>query len=324
MNAGTQPINTLKLVAPAYREAASVIPRFDMDAQSLDQIRAALLDAYRQAYGSPDDLSKKEVFIARSGAEPLRALLYRPEAGGSRGAILHIHGGGWIAGSPDMFAAFCADVANRHDVTVLSVDYRLAPEAPGDLALADCLDALIWLQAQALGLGFPADRVSVLGDSAGGNLSAGLALRARDAGIALNSQLLIYPAFDDRTGGPEAPVHNPFAGEFVLSPKYIRQLWLTRLAEVKSETLPYLAPIRAENLVGLAPAFIAVGSLDILVDETLDHAGRLIRAGVPTELHVYDGVFHGFDLVPGPETDAFKADLARAIEKALAPASAVA
>ncbi|WP_420139482.1 alpha/beta hydrolase [Sphingomonas sp.] len=311
-------MDTRHLVAPAYREAAAVIPVFDMDTQSVEQIRAELLHAYEQAYGSPDDVPKQEVFIERGGDAPIRALLYRPEQHAARGAILHIHGGGWIAGSPDMFAALCAEIAKRHGVVVLSVDYRLVPEAAGDAALDDCFEALMWLRAHAARLGFGADRISVMGDSAGGNLSAATALRARDAGISLKSQLLIYPAFDDRTGGPNAPVENPFAGEFVLTPKYTRQLWNARLAKVAPENLPYLAPARAEHLAGLAPAFIAMGSLDILIDEALDYAGRLIRSGVPTELHVYDGVFHGFDLVPGPETEAFKADLARAIEKALA------
>ncbi|TCP31058.1 alpha/beta hydrolase [Sphingomonas sp. BK235] len=310
-------MDTLHLVAPAYRDAAAVIPVFDTETQSIDQIREGLSRAYEQAYGSPDLVDKEEVFIERTVDEPVRALLFQPQGRPVRGAILHIHGGGWLAGSPDMFAAFCADISERHAVVVLSVDYRLVPEAPGDAALDDCFEALSWLHAHAVQLGFTTDRVSIMGDSAGGNLSAATALRARDAGVPVRSQLLIYPAFDDRTAGPDAPVQNPFAGEFVLTPRYTRQLWKARLAKVTPESLPYLAPARNEHLAGLAPAFIAMGSLDILIDEALEYAGRLIRSGVPTELHVYDGVFHGFDLVPGPETNAFRADLARAIERAL-------
>lgn len=307
-------MNTLHLVASDYRETAKLIPMFDLDAQSVDEIRGALLQAYEQKYGSPDMIAKDEVQIARdTGEPPVRALLYRPKAA-ARGAILHMHGGGWIAGTPDMMAAFCAGVADRHGVVVLSVDYRLVPEAPGDAALDDCFAALCWLRSEAGSLGVDRDRLAVMGDSAGGALAAGVALRARDAGIPLLAQVLIYPALDNRTGGPDAPVENPFAGEFVLSPKYLGQLWTARLAGAAPEHLPYLAPARTGRLAGLAPAFVAVGSLDLVVDDGVDYAARLGRAGVPMELHVYPGVYHGFDLVPGSATDVFNDDLARAIE----------
>lgn len=309
-------MSTLHLVAPEYRETATLIPIFDYDTQSAGEIREALLRAYAHRYGSPDAVAKEEVCIAREGGEPsVRALLYRPTTGTARGAILHMHGGGWIAGTPDMMASFCADVADRHGVIVLSVDYRLAPEAAGDAALDDCFAALSWLHAGAERFGISPDRIAVMGDSAGGTLAAGIALRARDAGVLVRAQLLIYPALDDRTGGPNAPVDNPFAGEFVLSRKYLRQLWEARLAQAAPEDLAYLAPARAENLAGAAPAFIAVGSLDVVVDEVVEYAARLGRAGVPIELHVYSGVFHGFDLVSGTTTDRFNADLANAIER---------
>lgn len=312
-------MNTLHLVAADYRETATLIPIFDYDAQPIGEIREALLQAYGQKYGSPDAVAKEELSIAREGGEPqVRALLYRPQSGMARGAILHMHGGGWIAGTADMMATFCADIAERHGVIVLSVDYRLAPEASGDAALDDCFTALSWLGVNAGRLGVSPDRIAVMGDSAGANLAAGIALRARDAGVPVSAQLLIYPALDDRTGGPDAPVDNPYAGEFVLSGKYLRQLWKTRLAQAAPEHLAYLAPARADDLAGVAPAFIAMGSIDVLVDEAIDYAARLGRAGVPIDLHVYAGVYHAFDLVPGTTTDRFNVDLANAIEGCLA------
>ena len=312
-------MNTLYLVAPDHREAATLVPVFDYDAQPVGEIRAALLQAYGQKYGPPDAVAKEEASIARENGEPpVRALLYRPKAGPARGAILHLHGGGWIAGTPDMMASFCAGLADRHGVAVLSVDYRLVPEAPGDAALDDGFTALSWLRAEAPQFGISPGRIAVMGDSAGGNLAAGLALRARAAGVPVAAQLLIYPALDDRTGGPDAPADNPFAGEFVLSGRYLRQLWQARMAQAAPGRLPYLAPARAGDLTGAAPAFIATGSLDILVDEAVDYAARLGRAGVPIELHVYPGVYHAFDLVPGATTDRFNADLAHAIEGFLA------
>ena len=307
-------MNALDLVAPDYREAAAVIPIFDYDAQPVAEIRAALLQVYEQTYGSPDAVAKEEVWIAREGEPPVRALLYRPKTGSAGGAILHIHGGGWIAGAADVMAGFCSSIADRHGVIVLSVDYRLVPESPGHAAAEDCFTALSWLHAQSGRLGINPGRIAVMGDSAGGNLAAGLAVRARDTGLPVRAQLLMYPALDDRTAGPEAPVGNAFAGAFVLSPKYLRQLWQARLAEAAPEHLRYMAPARVDDLAGMAPAFIAVGSIDVLVDEALDYAGRLGRAGVPVELHVYPGVYHAFDLLPGGATNRLRSDLANAIE----------
>lgn len=311
-------MKTLHLVAPGYRETATLIPIFDYDTQEVGEIREAILEAYGQKYGSPDAVAKREVSIVREEEEPpVRALLYEPRGGAARGAVLHMHGGGWIAGTADMMAGFCAAVAERHGVVVLSVDYRLAPEASGDAALDDCFAALGWLRAEAERLGIEPDRIAVMGDSAGGNLAAGLALLARDAGIPLAGQLLVYPALDDRTGGPDAPADNPFAGEFVLSSRYLQQLWKARLTRTPPDRLPCLAPARAADLAGLAPAFVAVGSLDIVADEAFDYAARLGRAGVPVEFHVYPGVYHAFDLVPGAATDRFNDDLTNAVERML-------
>ncbi len=123
-------MSTLSLVAPNYRETAGVITVFDYDTQPLAEIRAVLLQAYGTKYGSPDLVEKEETFFAGAEGDPqVRGLLYRPKAiEGLVPAILHIHGGGWIGGTADMMASFCADLAARHGVMVLSVDYRLVPE----------------------------------------------------------------------------------------------------------------------------------------------------------------------------------------------------
>ena len=307
-------MSTLHLVDPEYRETATLIPIFDYAKQPVEEIRTALLDAYGQKYGSPDVIAKEELAIEAEGRGAVRALLYRPAGDATRGAILHMHGGGWVGGTADMMAALCAGFAESHRVAVLSVDYRLVPEAAGDAALDDCFIALEWLRDHAPRLGFAPDRIAVLGDSAGGNLSAGIALRARDAGIPLLAQVLIYPALDDRTGGPEAPLDNPYTGEFVLSGHYLHQLWRARLDRSSPEQISYLAPSRAVDLTGLAPTYIVVGGVDPVIDETVDYAARLIRSGVPTELHVYPGLYHAFNLVPGRRTDQFDADLAAALD----------
>ncbi len=315
-------MNTLPLIAPGYRDAANVIPVFDYEVQPLSEIRAALEKAYEMKYGAADLVAKEEVLLPGMAGDPqVRALLYRPKGvEGPLPGILHIHGGGWIAGTADMMASFCADLSSRHGAVVLSVDYRRAPETAFPSSHNDCYAALEWLHARASDLGVDPARIAVLGDSAGGNLSAGLALRARDEGkIALKAQFLLYPALDDRTGTDQAPIENPSTGEFVVTRKYMRQLHDARLGTepLDARQMTYLAPARASDLANVAPAFLAVGSVDLFLDEDCDYALRLSRAGVPVELHVYRGVFHAFDLLPGELTDRFNADLDQAIREFL-------
>ena len=312
-------MNTLPLIAPDYRDAANIIPVFDYEVQPLTEIRAALEQAYGMKYGPSDLVAKEEVYLPGTAGDPqVRALLYRPKGvQGPVPAILHIHGGGWIAGTADVMASFCADLSSRHRAMVLSVDYRRAPETAFPGPHNDCYAALEWLHANASDLGVDRARLAVSGDSAGGNLSAGVALRARDEGrIVLKAQFLLYPALDDRTGTNQAPVDNPSTGEFVVTRKYMRQLHQARLGPMPldSRQMTYLAPTRANDLANVAPAFLAVGSVDLFLDEDCDYALRLSRAGVPVELHVYRGVFHAFDLLPGEITDHFNADLNRAIQ----------
>ncbi len=315
-------MNTLPLIAPDYRDAANVIPVFDYEVQSLAEIRAALEQAYGMKYGPPDLVAKEEVSLPGMAGDPqVRALLYRPKnVEGPVPGILHIHGGGWIAGTADMMASFCADLSARHGAMVLSVDYRRAPETAFPGPHNDCYAALEWLHANASDLGVDPARLAVLGDSAGGNLSAGVALRARDEGkIVLKAQFLLYPALDDRTGTDQAPIDNQSTGEFVVTRKYMRQLHQARLGTrlLDDQQMTYLAPMRACDLANVAPAFLAVGSVDLFLDEDCDYALRLSRAGVPVELHVYRGVFHAFDLIPGKVTDRFNADLNHAIREFL-------
>ena len=315
-------MTTLDLVAPGYRDAAGMIPVFDYGKQPVAEIRAALEQAYGMKYGPAASVEKEEVYLPGIAGDPeVRALLYRPkEVAGKVPGILHIHGGGWIAGSADLMASFCADLSSRHGAIVLSVDYRRAPETVFPGPHNDCYAALTWLHGEADKLGIDQARIGVLGDSAGGNLAAGLALRARDEGhIPLKAQILIYPALDDRTGTDQAPVENPQTGEFVVDRKYLRDLWRVFRgdAPLQGRFASYLAPTRATDLNKLAPAFIAVGSIDLFLDEDCDYALRLTRACVPVELHVYRGVFHAFDLLPGQVTNRFTADLNNAIKEFL-------
>jgi triacylglycerol lipase len=205
-------------------------------------------------------------------------------------------------------AAMHRAAASALRCAIVSVDYRLAPETrfPGNME--DCYAALAWTFANASNEGFDATCIGVMGESAGGGLAASLALMARDRGeFSLAFQHLIYPMLDDRTCTRIAP--HSTAGEFIWPAHNNRFGWEALLGHPPGlpDVSEYAAAARAENLAGLPPAFISTGALDLFVNEDIDYAHRLNRAGVSVELHVYPGAFHGFTLMP----DAFVASAAR-------------
>ena len=233
-----------------------------------------------------------------------------------RPAILWIHGGGYVIGSAAQDDAVCRYLARELGALVAAVDYRLAPEHRFPEPLVDCHDALVWLARRA---DVDADRVAIGGASAGGGLAAGLALLARDRGqIRPVFQLLAYPMLDDRTAA------RPDGDE-----RHLR-LWnneanrfgwrsYTGLEPGSPAVDPLAAPARHDDLAGLPPAWIGVGTLDLFHDEDLVYAERLRAAGVPCDLLVVEGAFHGFDSVrPGAEvTRQFRAAQAGALARAL-------
>ncbi|MFN3003836.1 alpha/beta hydrolase [Mycolicibacterium wolinskyi] len=239
-----------------------------------------------QGRRTPKDV---EVLTLTSGAG---VRLFRPAGRATPGpALLWMHGGGYVLGSPAQDDALCRRFANELGATVAAVKYRLAPQNPYPAALEDCYSALTWLAA--LPTVDPA-RVAIGGASAGGGLAAALAILARDRGVPLAAQLLVYPMLDDRSTGPEldSPGHRLWTQG---SNKFG---WAAYLGDAD----PALAvPARHEDLSGLAPAWIGVGTLDLFHDEDLAYAERLRAAGVPCEVEVVDGAFHGFDQI-APKT----------------------
>jgi len=237
------------------------------------------------------------------GAPEVPVRIYRPR--GRRPvlpALLWIHGGGYVIGDVDGEDASARHLAKTVDCVVVSVEYRLAPEHPFPAPIEDCYAALTWLFGQSPHLGVNPARIAIGGGSAGGGLTAGLALLARDRSkVKPCFQLLIYPMIDDRNVTPSS-----FA---ITDPRiWNRQSnllgWKAYLGREPGGqgVSPYAAASRAIDLTGLPPAYLATGTVDLFLDENIDYAQRLMQAGNAVELHVYDGAYHGFDLVV-PEAD---------------------
>lgn len=309
------------LLDPQLRTAVDNFPVLDLSSSGLPQARARM-DAARVGW-TPEAEEEGEVmlrdYVVTANGRRVRVLIYRPrQAEGPLPAFLHLHGGGYVMGSPAMDDRENRQIAHALGCAVMSVDYALAPERPFPEGLEDCYAALTWLHGHAGPLGLDAGRIAIGGKSAGGGLAAALALLARDQGeVPLLFQQLVYPMIDDR---PPADPH-PFTGEFVFRPEDATHCWEHLLGPAAGG--PYVpvhaAAARAEDLSRLPPAFISVGALDLFLDSNLDYACRLTRAGVPVELHVYPGAVHGFDLVAGAEvTLAHAQDRLRALRRAFA------
>lgn len=219
-------------------------------------------------------------------------------SGGCRPAILHMHGGGFVAGGATNDIGRLQKLALDLDCVIATVDYSLAPEARWDKSLDENYGALKWLHDNARRFGVDSTRIAVMGESAGGGHAALLAIRARDLQeIPLVMQCLIYPMLDDRTGSQrQVPPH---VGTLIWTAEDNRFGWRAFLGvDPGSDVVaPASVPARLEDFTGLPPTFIAVGSLDLFADESMDFAQRLNRAGSMTELIVIPGVFHGFDLI---------------------------
>jgi acetyl esterase/lipase len=290
---------------PDLRRAARLAPRSLIGPRSLRLIRAL---SSRVRSGTSDDI---EVLVLGSG---VGVRLHRPVGVDQPGpALLWIHGGGYVMGTAQQDDALCHRFVRELGITVAAVDYRVAPEHPYPAGLEDCYSALTWLA------GLPAidpARVAIGGASAGGGLAAALALMARDRGELTPTpalQLLAYPMLDDRTG--TAPKNLNYR---MWSPKSNRFGWAAYLGNAD----PQIAvPARHDNLSGLPPTWIGVGSQDLFRDEDLAYAERLTAADVPCHVEVVLGAFHGFDQVlpKAAVSQSFFASQCASLRTALAP-----
>jgi len=228
---------------------------------------------------------------------------YRP-AGGERTALVWIHGGAWMMGDLECDDALARELARRAGCAVLSVDYRLAPEHRFPAAIDDAWTATEWAWERF-------DRLAVGGDSAGGNLAAAVALRARDRGIALALQLLVYPVLDCAVDTPFFLDFRSRYAAFAGLPDFgarclegIRYIWEVYVPDPARRLRPDASPMRTASLRGAAPAMVITAEHDILRRQAEDYARRLEGDGVPAQLRNYEGQLHGFVHLLGVMDDA--------------------
>ena len=289
-------------IHPDLRRIARVVPRQIVTRWSLPLLKR--MPSIGRARGDGVD-----VVTLPSGAG---ARLYRPaDSGGPAPALLWIHGGGYVIGSPEQDDALCRRYVDRLGITVAAVRYRLAPQHPYPAAVEDCYSVLTWLAGLP---GVDRDRIAIGGASAGGGLTAALAFLARDrAEVAPVLQVLSYPMLDDRTVDPA--LDDP--GMRLWNAASNRIGWTSYLGGADRAVA---VPARRTDLAGLPPAWLGVGTLDLFHDEDLAYAARLEAAGVSCDVHEVAGAFHGFDgLAPKASVsqayfDSKCASLSRALE----------
>lgn len=255
---------------------------------------AEMMAAGEDAAAAGDGVDAQDATVPSEPPVPVR--VYRPRAGGPMPALLYIHGGGMVIGSIETEDAIARTLAAEVGCVVVSVEYRLAPETRHPGPAEDCYAALAWMASEAEELGIDPNRVAVYGGSAGGNLAAAVALMARDrGGPRLALQMLLYPMLDDRADSVSCRQVQDIG---IWDGWAHREGFEALLGDAAGteDVDHYAAPARAVDVAGLPPTFIDVGELDSLRDEDVEYALRLMRADVPTELHVHPGAYHGWEV----------------------------
>ena len=296
-----------------------------------------LCDAVNAAGGAP--ASDDQLQVARDGLAMLHATgggepenvyaigdldadgvpvrVYRPSAEDNLPVVVYFHGGGWTIGSVDVYDTVTRALANAAHAIVVSVEYRLAPEHPYPEPLDDCWTALEWVTNNTSVFEGDPSRIAVAGDSAGGNIAAVVALMARDAGVPLALQALIYPVTDASMSSASYADN----GEGYLLETKQMQWFVDCYTRGDADVADWhISPLRAPDVAGVAPAVVITAEYDPLRDEGEAYAKRLADAGVPVELTRYDGMIHAFCALPAVIEDGKRAmeQVAAALRKAFA------
>ncbi|MET9794637.1 alpha/beta hydrolase [Nocardiopsis alba] len=271
---------------PELEAFLPLIPKADLADPIAERVGFAELAA---SVPVPDTPGMEVEDLTVPADPPVRVRVYRPRGSEGGGALIWLHGGGWIMGDLDTEHPWATRLAAGSGRTVISVEYRLAPEHPFPAALEDAYAVLVWVSEQAERIGVDPERIAVGGHSAGGGLAAGVALSSRDrGGPAIRFQLLNQPGLDDRQRTWSA---RNFTDTPWMDRDKVTAAWRHYLGSEPASM--YAAPARAEDLSGLPPAYIATAESCPVRDEGIEYASRLLRAGVSVELHQWAGTFHG-------------------------------
>lgn len=279
--------NLNERIHPELKEMFMKTPEMTITDETLPAMRKNFIFA-------PEALPKDESVEVHNEMinSNLRVRVYKPKKEMKEyPALLWIHGGGHILGTPEQNEALMFEFVKKAECIIAAPDYRLAPEHKYPANVDDCYAALVWMTEN---LPVKKDKVAVAGQSAGGGLTAAVALRARDEGKpAICFQMPLYPMLDCRNITPSSyqiKDHRVWNRDFNLT------AWKMYLGDINGDVPEYASPALAKDLSGLPPAYIMVGTLDPFRDEDIDYANRLMKAGVPVELHVVPGAFHGFEI----------------------------
>jgi acetyl esterase len=302
--------------AQAFVDAINALGAIPAGDANLQQARDGLALLHTSGGGVPENVYA--IGDLDAGGVPVR--VYRPSPDDGLPVVVYLHGGGWVLGSVDVYDTVTRRLANAANAIVVSVEYRLAPEHPYPAPLDDCWAATQWVSQNAATFEGDASRLAIAGDSAGGNLAATCALLARDAGVPLAMQALIYPVTDANMSQPSYGTN----GEgYLLSADQMR--WFvdcyTRAgADGQRPDVSdwHISPLRAPDVAGVAPALVITAGYDPLRDEGDAYAKRLADAGVPVEHTQYEGMIHAFFALPAvlDQSNAALDQVASALQKA--------
>lgn len=268
--------------------APSVIPMHQL---SPDKARAVML-VQTAGLGPPEAVFRVEDRSVAGPEADIPIRIYSPTVNSARRTLVYFHGGGWVIGSIETHDGLCRMIANAAGCTVVSVEYRLAPEHKFPAATEDAYAAVAWAAKHAEALGAAPGRLAVGGDSAGGNLAAVACLMARDrGGPPIDLQLLLYPITDHDL---DTQSYQTYADRFLLTRDAMAWFWGHYLADGADKNHPYISPLRAANLAGLPRALVITAECDPLCDEGDAYARRLAAANVPVTHAQYPGMIHGF------------------------------
>lgn len=298
-------MNANRIYDTTVEELASTFPRVDVsDAVGARDTLNKFLEAMAaEGVERPTDDSVKEIertILGPDGARDLPIRIYMPKDRKEPGpGFVNFHGGGFILGDLEMEHPRCLIMAAEGGAVSVGVDYRLAPENPFPAGVEDCFAALQWVVDNAAELKINPAKIAIGGGSAGGNLTAAVALMARDrGGPEVMFQMLFYPVIDDRC---ETPSMKDGADLYIWDHQNSLDMWNQYIGKDRTNVSPYAAPARAQDLSGLPPAYVMTCEHDPLRDEGIIYAMRLMADGVQVELHNYPGTVHGFDFLTPSE-----------------------